>query len=255
MEEETFGIREAFRREPEQTTFLIRFGLGGAFVIAVYSAVAGMFLNALVAQPITLLLCIVYGFVLVLTTARLVSGAVGRRFVESALSSRAPHRATDRAHADSEERAVPLPARETSFNSAYFMLRLQEEVANARRDGREMSVVSIEATAPGTPMTAQMVERIANEFARLASDQNKTISHALNVGESEYVMSLPHMDGAEAKAFVSKVVQALGNYWCHFGTAIYPVDGTTADALVKSARKSVEESRVGAGSPRSHAVA
>jgi hypothetical protein len=257
MEEESFGIREAFRREPEQTTFLIRFGLGGAFVIAVYSAIAGLFLNALIAQPVTLILSLIYGFVLVITTARLVSGAVGRRFVESALSSRTPHGMAVRALSEEQQAAAStVPVREqVSFNHAFFMLRVQEEVANARRDGHEMSVISIEATAPGMPMTADLAKRIANEFATLASGQHKTISQTLSVSESEYVMSLPHTDAAEAKAFVSKVVQALGNYWCHFGTAVYPVDGTTAEVLVQHARKTVEESREGRNSSRSPAVA
>ena len=254
MEEESFGIREAFRREPEQTSFLIKFGLGGAFVIAVYSAISGMFLNALMAQPITLILSLVYGFVLVIATARLVSGAVGRRFVESALSGRTPLRPGERQQAGATQNATAV-REQASFNHAYFMLRLQEEVANARRDGKEMSVVAIEATAPGMPMTPDLAEHIAVEFARLTSNQAKIISHTLSVSESEYVMSLPHTTGTDAKAFVSTVVQALGNYWCHFGVAVYPADGTTAESLVRYARQAVEESRSGKSASRSHAVA
>jgi hypothetical protein len=53
---------------------------------------------------------------------------------------------------------------------------------------------------------------------------------------------------------VSKVVQALGNYWCHFGTAVYPADGTSAESLVRFVRQAVEESREGKAS-KSHAVA
>jgi hypothetical protein len=215
-----------------------------------------MVLNSLLAQPITLVLTLTYGFVLVLTTARIVSSAVGRRFVESALSSRTPHHMAARA-SEGEQHAGPsmAPVREqASFSQAYFMMRLQEEVANARRDGREMSLVAIEATAPGMPMNSELAERIAKEFARLASDHFKTISHTLSMSESEYVMSLPETGGADAKAFVSKVVQALGNYWCHFGTAVYPADGTSAESLVRYARQAVEESREGKAS-KSHAVA
>jgi len=259
MEEESFGIREAFRREPEQTSFLIRFGLGGAFVIGVYSAIAGMVLNSLLAQPITLVITLGYGFILVISTARLVSSAVGRRFVESQLSSRTPHRMAERGHGEGEQNAsLPAPeaAREQpSFSKAFFMLRLQDEVANARRDGREMCVAAIEATAPGMPMNSEMANRIAIEFAKLASSQSLTISHTLGVNESEYVMSLPNTDAAEAKAFVSKVVQALGNYWCHFGIAVYPADATSAESMVRYARQAVEESHDGTSSSKSHAVA
>jgi GGDEF domain-containing protein len=256
MEEESFGIRDAFKREPEQTSFLIRFGLGGAFVIAVYSAIAGLFLNALIAQPVTLLLTLGYGSILVLSTARLVSSAVGRRFVESALSSRTPHRVAERA-GEAAQAAAPLATvrEQASFNRALFMLRLQDEVATARREGREMCVVAIEATAPGMPMNADLAERIANEFARLAASHHKTITQTLSVSESEYVMSLPTTDATEAKAFVSNVVQAMGNYWCHFGTAVYPVDGTSAESLVTCARQAVEESRGGKSGSKSHAVA
>jgi hypothetical protein len=73
-----------------------------------------------------------------------------------------------------------------------------------------LSVVAIEATAPGMPMNTELAQRIANEFATLASGQDKTISHTLSVSGSEYVMSLPYTDAAEAKAFVSKVAQLLG---------------------------------------------
>ena len=220
MEEDSFGIREAFRREPEQTGFLIKFGLGGAIVIAIFSAVAGLMLNSMLAAPVTLVLSLVYGFVLVLSAARLMSSATGRRFVESALT-----RGTHRMHAGDEQpgSAQVVPVREqATFSHSYFMLSLREEVANARRDGREMSVIAIEATAPGVPMGHELAERIANEFAKIAANQNKTISHTLSVSESEYVMSLPEMDAAETKPFVSKVVQSLGNYWCHFGIAIVP---------------------------------
>ena len=259
MEEESFGIREAFKREPEQTSFLIRFGLGGAFVIAVYSAIAGLFLNALIAQPVTLILSLIYGFVLVISTARLVSSAVSRRFVESALSSRTPHRVAERANSEAAQQASAAalaPMREqASFSRAFFMMRVQDEVAAARRDGREMTVVAIEATVPGMPMNADLTERIANEFAKLAASHYKTISQTLSVSESEYVMSLPTTDSVEAKAFVSMVVQALGNYWCHFGTAVYPADGTSAESLVAYARQSVEESRGGKSGSKSPAVA
>lgn len=254
MEEDSFGIREAFKREPEQTGLLFKFGLGGAIVIAIFSAIAGLFLNALLAAPVTLVLSLIYGFVLVVSSARLVSAAVGRRFVESAL--RTPHRMSERMHSGEDHQApAPVtPVREqASFNQAYFMMRLQEEVGNARRDGHEMSVIAIEATAPGVPMNADLAERIANEFATIAAGQNKTISHTLSVSESEYVMSLPSTDATETKAFVSKVVQSLGNYWCHFGIAIYPADAISAEELVAYARQAVEESRE--GKTKSHAVA
>lgn len=252
MQEDTYGIREAFRREPEQTRQLVKFGLGGAIVIAVLGTVAAMLLNALLAAPVMLAMSLIYGFALVVSAARLVSDASGRRFVESALSK--PSRLHGGDEPKAPERMAPV-AEQASFNRNYFMLRLQEEVANARRDGREMAVIAIEATAPGVPMNPELAEKIATEFAKIASNHFKTISNSLSMSENEYVMSLPMTDAAETKAFVSKVVQSLGNYWCHFGIAAYPEDGTSAESLIKAARDAVNESREGKSRSKSPAVA
>jgi len=248
MEEESFGIREAFKREPEQTNFLIKLVLGGGLVVAVFSVVAAVVLNAITVMPVALVLSLLYGAAIVVTTARLVFSGASRRYMESALSSRSAVLAPASASA-----AVAPVAEHASFNHAYFMLRLHEEVASARRDGREMTILAIEATVPGVEINSQVADRVAKELAEIASNHHKTISHSFSVSEAEYVMSLPNLSGAEAKSFVSNLVQSLGNYWCHFGTASYPADATTADGLVRYARESVEESRE--GKSKKHAVA
>lgn len=248
MDEETFGIREAFKREPEQTNFLIKLVLGGGLVVGVFSVVAAVLLGSVMVLPVALILCLIYSVAVALTTARLVFSGVSRRYMETALHGRTP------GHAGQAKPEMAVVPEQASFNQAYFMLRLQEEVAAARRDGREMTVLAIEATVPGVEMGPQVAEKVAKEIAGIASNHAKTISHTLSVSESEYIMSLPHMAGAEAKLFVSNLVQSLGNYWCHFGTACYPADGTSADGLVGYARESVEESRQGKGA-KSHAVA
>ncbi len=239
MEEEAFSIRDAFKREPEQTNFLIKLVLGGGLVVAVFSVLGAVLLNSIAVMPITLGPSLVYGAAAVFATARLVFLGSSRRHVESALKSRTP--------AQMEETAsAAMPAQESaSFNQAYFMLRLQEAVASARRDGHEMTVLAIEATMPGVEPNREIADKVAKEIAEIASNHHKTISHTLSVSESEYVMSLPNLTMAEAKPFVSELIQSLGRYWCHFGTAFYPVDGTSADGLIRYARDSVEESRQG----------
>lgn len=249
MEEDSFGIREAFKREPEETSFLIKLVLGGALVVSVFSVVSSLFLASILTLPVTLVLSLIYSTAVVLTTARLVFNGVNRRHMESALAGRTPARINEDAP------AVAAVAEQASFNQAYFMLRVQEEVANARREGREMMVVAIEATAPGVEMNPELAEKVANEIAQIASNHHKTISHTLSVSESEYIMSLPDTSAAEAKKFVSHLVQSLGNYWCHFGTACYPADGTSAEGLVRYARGAVEDSRDGRNKSKSHAVA
>jgi hypothetical protein len=248
MEEESFGIREAFKREPEQTNFLINLVVGGGLVVAVFSVLAAVLLGSILVLPVALALALIYSAAVSMTTARLVFSGVSRRHMESALHSRTP------GQVQASAAAAPV-AEQASFNQAYFMLRLQDEVASARRDGREMTVLAIEATKPGMETSPELAERVAKELAEIVSNHHKTISHTLSVSESEYLMSLPNTAPAEAKLFVSNLVQSLGNYWCHFGTANYPADGTSADGLVRFARESVVESRKGGSKSKSNAVA
>ncbi|HEU0075051.1 MAG TPA: hypothetical protein VFS30_13695 [Dehalococcoidia bacterium] len=247
MEEESFGIREAFKREPEQTKFLIKLVLSGGLIVAVFSVLGAVLAGSIMVLPITLVLSLVYSAAVVMTTARLMFSGASRRYMESAMRSRTP------GHAGETAAATPI-AEQASFNEAYFMLRLQEEVATARREGREMTILAIEATKPGVEMNPLVAEKLAKEIAEIASNHSKTISHTLSVSESEYVMSLPNTTTADARSFVSEMVQSLGNYWCHFGTACYPADASSADGLVNIAREVVDESRQGRGS-KSHAVA
>jgi hypothetical protein len=249
MEEDSFGIREAFKREPEQTSFLIKLVLGGALVVSVFSLVSGLFAASILIMPVTLVLSLIYGAAVLLVAARLVFNGVSRRHMELGMAGRAPVRIQEEGSA-----AVPV-AEQASFNQAYFMLRVEEEVANARRVGHEMTIVAIDATVPGVEMNPELAEKLAKEIAQIASNHHKTISHTLSVSESEYVMSLPNTSAAEAKKFVSHMVQSLGNYWCHFGTAVYPTDATTAEGMVRFARSTVEESHQGKDRSKSHAVA
>jgi hypothetical protein len=247
MEEESFGIREAFKREPEQTKFLIKLVLSGGLIVAVFSVLGAVLAGSIMVLPISLVLSLIYSAAVVMTTARLIFSSASRRTMESAMRSRTP------GHAGETAAAAPM-AEQASFSEAYFSLRVQEEVATARREGREMTILAIEATKPGVEMNPLVAEKLAKDIAEIASNHNKKISHTLSVSESEYVMSLPNTTAAEAKPFVSELVQSLGNYWCHFGTACYPADGSSADGLVNFAREVVDESRQGKGS-KSHAVA
>jgi len=250
MEEETFGIREAFKREPEQTNFLVKLALGGGLVVAVFGVLAAVLLGSIMVLPVVLVLSLIYSAAVAMTTARLVFSGVSRRHMESAMHSRTPGQVQASATA-----SVAPVAEQAFINQAYFMLRLQEEVASARRDGREMTVLAIEATKPGMENSPELAEKIAKDLAEIASNHHKTISHTMSVNECEYVMSMPDTSAAEAKLFVSNMVQSLGNYWCHFGTANYPVDGTSAEGLVRSAREAVDESRQGGRKSKSNAVA
>ena len=153
---------------------------------------------------------------------------------------------------EAEDYVPPPPALEPRFHQVYFLLRVTEEVQRARREGYEMSVLALDVTVPGRELTPQLVEKVSFELAHIASSQNKVISYSLSLGPTEFVFSLPHLDRAETKDFVSKVVQSLGDYWCHYGVAHYPDDATDAESMVDFARQQCEASRNDAGRKRSH---
>ncbi len=73
---------------------------------------------------------------------------------------------------------------------------------------------------------------------------------ALN--QNQYVFSLPGQGSASSKAFVSKLVQAMGNYWCNCGIAVFSKDGTSAQALYDQARQFCHDSGRGASSGADH---
>lgn len=143
---------------------------------------------------------------------------------------------------------APLPPSlepEPGFQQRYFLMRLEAELQEARREGRQMSLVALDVTIPGQELTRAAVDRVCAEMAYIAASHPKTISRPVSVGPTEFLYSLPRLDENEAKAFVSKVVQALGDYWCHFGIAVYPNDATDAESLIERALDACEESRQG----------
>jgi hypothetical protein len=73
--------------------------------------------------------------------------------------------------------------------------------------------------------------------------QSNTLSLAMTFGPDDFVFSLPHADRVTAKDFIRKLLPGLGNYWCHYGLATYPEDGTNAEALVNRAWEQCVESR------------
>ena len=283
MNNNSESLLAVLKREPEQTSFLLKFGLGGPVVIVVADWLASTFLPAVAVVPILLALLVAYSAVLVLLVARLVHSA-DRWKVESADTAtrlmanrrRASQRPAEPAAAQPlmasgveeppmddpgadpppaaqpyEEPMVAEPeviepppvAPEPSFHQHYFFLRLETEVQDARRDGRQMSLASLDVTLPGRALTRETIEKVSMELAQIAANHVKTISRPLSVGPTEFLLSLPHASQDDAKAFVSKVVQALGNYWCHFGIAVYPKDATDASSLIDRAREACEESR------------
>jgi hypothetical protein len=253
MQEGNDSIIDILRREPEQTDFLLKFGIGAPVLIVAWNWVASFFIANIFVVPTTLVLVLVYGGALVYLISRLVHQA-DRWQVESAMQARrlltGSSRPGPRPVGDDSVTPPPLP--QVNFHQVAFFLNVQEEVLRARREGRAMSVLALDITPPHGELTLEVQDKISFEMAHIVTSQAKVLSHWLSVGPTEFVFSLPNADHAAAKDFVSKLVQALGDYWCHYGLAVYPDEGTDAESLVLRAREQSEESRrdKGRGRPR-----
>jgi hypothetical protein len=129
-----------------------------------------------------------------------------------------------------------------SFHQAHFLLEVEDEVLRARREGHEMALIAIEFTFPhGDPRPSQL-EALSFEMARLSVNHALIIRDSLSISPTEYVFALPQSDRAAARDFVGKLVQAMGEYWCHFGVAVYPDDGTDARKLYDHVLQKLEDS-------------
>ncbi len=262
------GFLAQMGREPDRSQLLLKLGVGGQIVIVLWDWLAGFFLPTIGVAPITLILIGCYGAAVAFFAARVVQTAGGvkdqvdlpshRHLTQAPRSeahrdpSPAPVVAAATARQDPEEVTneglsgdAVLETLTPLFPQLYFGLRVQEEIARCRCEGSPMSVIAIDAMAPGGEYTAEVIERVSAEIARLASDQASTISLPLHVGLTEYVLCLPHSDQEEATDFAHKLVRALGDYWCHYGLAFYPEHGGGYDALVEHARADCEASREG----------
>jgi GGDEF domain-containing protein len=255
------GIVSILRREPEQSALLLKVGLAGPLLIVAWNLLGSLFLSPLIIMPFSLLLILSYAGVFGYLVARLVRSA-DRWEVDSAMQARRLLNGNRRGDYQSPEPEAGLPlaamaalaspdgrppkpqASQADFHRLYFMLRLEEEVHEARRQGRGMTVLALDVSVPHQEeLTAAARDKLALDLATIASGQSAVIGHSLSIGATEFVFSLPHCDENEAKAFVKKLLTGLGNYWCHFGISVYPREGTTAELLFDSARERCDDSR------------
>ena len=289
MEQEDKSILSALRSEPEKTALLIKLVLVAVVTVVAWDILAGKILPDAIVKVGLVALFLAYSMATTFLVARImlsarlsmlfattprpepvtVPGRGARDLDIRALRTRyaqydsGPDAERDdnlvadnlvalEAVSDSEyeEMAVATVFIDSMvFNQAYFLMRLQEHVKDARRDGREMCVVSVDITMPGQNVTPEVADRIASEMARIASKQHRVIGQPLALSDSEYIFSMPTTGPNDAKVFVSEVIQALGDYWCHFGIAAFPRTATDAEGLVARAREACDESRQG-GKPR-----
>jgi GGDEF domain-containing protein len=213
---------------------------------------------------VTFLLIGVYGGVLAYLTARTVHladrwqiesaeqagkllGGDGRRVLPSVSPTGELSHPIPLAEAIAQTQMVAGPPShdsvQRSFYRTRFLLRLQEDVLRARREGHEMTVIALDVNLPHGEATPEQLERLNFEIARLSVHHGQVLTSAHSVSDTEFVFGLADSDKRAAKAFLSKVVQAMGDYWCHYGIATYPEDGTDAQTLFDYALRNCDESR------------
>ena len=251
------GLMAAMRNDPQRTATLLKLGGTGALIIGAWVLGGGFVLSSVIVALVAVALVLAYGAIV----ASIVGGITRHEASHQVASRRlAPSSTRRQEHEEPPVRLVaddyddedePAPKRPSariveesnSFHVTYFMSRLNEEVKNARRHGHQMSVVVLDVTTPGAEVTPEQSEAISQEVARIAALHPQTISLQLALGPSEFMFSMPRSDAKATKEFVSQVIGALGRYWCHFGTASFPREGTNAEGLVDAAREACDTSR------------
>src|SRR5688500_18928833 len=161
MEQEDKSILAALRQEPEQAAFLIKFSLIAASVIVAWDLLATLALPVLIVKIVSAVLIFSYGATIIFVVSRIMvaskvveyapassrsftAAAAMRRLDRSPLSepngygaedgeTETPAHVANRPHFE----AVPVPVPPV-FNEQYFIMRLREQVKDARRDGRQM---------------------------------------------------------------------------------------------------------------------
>ncbi|HLF76071.1 MAG TPA: hypothetical protein VJB57_01145 [Dehalococcoidia bacterium] len=238
------SILGALKREPDKFWIVVRFGLAGAVAVVICSWVLALLLPPVGTFGVLLLLVLAYAGALGYLIANLVR-SLDRWQVDAA--KQATRLATTRRHVDRSvaEAPLPPPIPQATFQQSYFLLRLGEDVKEARRHGLPLSLIAIEVTVPNERMTTDLADKVNFEIAHIAADHSRTISVPLSTGDTEFMFCLPNVDAKGAKAFLSNLVQSLGRYWCHFGVVTYPEDGTDGETLFNRAREACDMSRQG----------
>jgi hypothetical protein len=242
MQDRFDGFFAAFKREPDQTKWLVRIGVGVPLLIVAWNFVGREVTSSIVVGLVDLLAMMAYGIALSVVTVRIMR-ASERWTVESAVTAR---RFSDTVQG--REEAEPLDAKaavHSTFQQANFLARLKDDVAKARRDGDRFCIVWLDVQVPGTDVLQAQTDKMALDVAELLGGQANTIGHSLDLSLNEYVFTIPHHSKSEGRAFLSKLILGLGRYWCHCGIVEYPADVTDAEGLFARARALCEASRQG----------
>ena len=270
LDQET-SVLSALRREPEQTAFLFKLSAVTAILLVAWDVLGSSLLPAVAVKAVLVVMFLAYGATMTYLVAKIMASsrhwASGSREAASKLTAPANERRSSGIDLDAVRRRpnelpkpvvveeevepslvenpappAPVVSEGAAFNESYFLMRLQEQVKDARRQGHEMCVAAVHVTIPCVELTSEIAQSVAYEMARIASGQSRLMSQPLALSDSEFVFSLPHTGADETKQFVREIVRALGEYWCYFGIAEFPHSAHDGAGLVERAREACEAS-------------
>jgi hypothetical protein len=230
------SVQSLVQSEPESSKLLLEIAGGGALLLAVWSLIGDSLMSDFLYMPVTLALAVAYGAALIFSTGNLVHGA-DRQQVESARTAR---RLMRTAPAVTTVPSHSAPAAPASFDYWYFLLRLEDEIKQARRHGGSLSVVIMRIDPPGGA-TDGAVDQINFDVASMAASLSQTMSMPSAIAPLEYAFILPRIGRTEARSQMTPLLGPLGDYWCEFAVAVYPEDATQAEALVEKAQAEIDK--------------
>ena len=230
-EERPESLVAVLRREPERSLFVVKLGLAGLLVIVLWAAAAPLALPVVAVVPVLVALLAVYGATMIVLTANLVR-SLDHWQVTSAMHTRRLLATASAPSRQAELREEDEPV----FYDWYFSLRLEEEVKRHRREGGPMAVVVMRVAPHDSDPSRIEREQIDLAMAHLAVNHQDVLKFPNSLETLEYAFCLPGMDSFTARDMVSRLVTALGNYWCYYGVAVYPEDASTGEALLEHAR-------------------
>lgn len=142
-------------------------------------------------------------------------------------------------------------------NREYFERSLTENLARARRDGRQLAVLFLDLD--GFKKVNDSVghvegDRVLNEVACRLKEVVREGDVVARIGGDEFLCLLPEINGKdEAAAIAERILEAFRRDWvagglrfrmsASIGIAVHPADGRDADALLRKADRAMYEAK------------
>jgi GGDEF domain-containing protein len=117
----------------------------------------------------------------------------------------------------------------------YFELRLDEELARAKRYELPLVVLTLSGSKSEAESGEGPFGPGANETSRIASAVVRRTDLVGSIGFSEYAICLLHCNRAGAVPFIRRLMEALGDGDWRLGLAVYPDDDYSGKELLELA--------------------